>query len=244
MTTDDHARAPGIPIDRLDDLAMLGSLAAFADDGAEALGELASTVSRFRRPAKHEVVREGEVADGLYVVLRGRVHLTRTLPGGREIILGSLGPGEMFGETSVAGTLSATSTAVTALPSELARIPQEAAMRHVLRHPASMRGLMCTLARRMADVEAVASDLALCDVESRLRRTLVQLARRQGRPALEDEGWVLAPVPTQTELARMVGSCRETVSRTLTAMARAGELMTRGRRMTVGSALMARYPQA
>ena len=77
MTTDDHARAPGIPIDRLDDLAMLGSLAAFADDGAEALGELASTVSRFRRPAKHEVVREGEVLDAASA--DSRVHGVRAL---------------------------------------------------------------------------------------------------------------------------------------------------------------------
>ena len=239
-----QANLAPIPIDRMDDAAMLASVPAFASDGAEALRRLAQSVTRARRPAKTVIVREGESVDAVYVVLRGRVHLTRALSGGREIILASLGPGELFGEAAVLGSCLATSSAVSSLPTELARLPVEAIVDHARCAPQAMRGLMATMARRMADVEAVASDLALCDVESRLRRTLVQLARRQGRPALEDDGWVLAPVPTQSELARMVGSCRETVSRTLTAMARAGELMTRGRRMTVGADLMARYPQA
>ena len=80
--------------------------------------------------------------------------------------------------------------------------------------------------------------LALCDVEERLRRTLVRLAKRQGRHSPADDGWILAPVPTQSELARMVGSCRETVSRTLSSMARSGLLSSSGRRMILGEMLM------
>ncbi len=234
-----------IPIDRVDDMGMLESLAAFRGTSPEDLGVLAKQVARLSRAAKAVVLREGELADGLYVVLRGRVHLTRALPGGREIILGSLGPGELFGETVVVDNLTMTSSAITSLPTELARIPAEKVAAFAVAHPEVLRGLMGSLAARMSDVEAVASDLALCDVEARLRRLLVQLARRQGRPAMEaDEGWVLAPVPTQSELARMVGSCRETVSRTLTSMAKAGDLIARGRRLTVRPQLMARFPLA
>jgi CRP/FNR family cyclic AMP-dependent transcriptional regulator len=46
-------------------------------------------------------------------------------------------------------------------------------------------------------------------------------------------------VPTQSELARMVGSCRETVSRTLSAMARDGLVTSRGRRMVLANSLLA-----
>lgn len=224
---------------------MLGSLAAFRGTNTEYLSSLSKDVVRMSRRAKSVVLREGELADGLYVVLRGRVHLARSLPGGREIILGSLGPGQLFGETVVIEHLVMTSSAITSLPSEIARIPADALTAFTVAHPESLRGLMGSLAARMSDVESVASDLALCDVESRLRRLLVQLARRQGRPAIEaGEGWVLAPVPTQSELARMVGSCRETVSRTLTSMAKAGDLIARGRRLTVRPQLMARFPVA
>jgi CRP-like cAMP-binding protein len=48
----------------------------------------------------------------------------------------------------------------------------------------------------------------------------------------------LAPVPTQSELARMVGSCRETVSRTLSAMAKNGLVSSSGRRMVLDARLM------
>ena len=51
-------------------------------------------------------------------------------------------------------------------------------------------------------------------------------------------GWILAPVPTQSELARMVGSCRETVSRTLSAMARNGLVSGSGRRMILNDSLV------
>ncbi len=234
-----------IPIDRMDELAMLATLPAFRGTESRELATLATKLVRLSRPAKSLILRERELADGLYVVLRGRVHLARSLPGGREIILGSLGPGEIFGETVVVDNLAMTCSAITSLPSELARIPGEVVSAFTVAHPESLRGLMGSLAARMSDVEAVASDLALCDVESRLRRLLVQLARRQGRPAMEAaEGWVLAPVPTQSELARMVGSCRETVSRTLTSMAKAGDLIARGRRLTVRPQLMARFPSA
>ena len=97
---------------------------------------------------------------------------------------------------------------------------------------------MKLMSRKLRDVESVASGLALCDVEERLRQTLVRLAKRQGRHSPADEGWILAPVPTQSELARMVGSCRETVSRTLSSMARSGLLSSSGRRMILGETLM------
>jgi CRP-like cAMP-binding protein len=94
---------------------------------------------------------------------------------------------------------------------------------------------------KLRDIESVASSLALYDVEERLRRTLVRLAQRQGRrssTAAGSSGWILAPVPTQSELARMVGSCRETVSRTLSAMARDGLVSSSGRRMILDPRLL------
>jgi CRP-like cAMP-binding protein len=75
-------------------------------------------------------------------------------------------------------------------------------------------------------------------VEERLRRTLARLVKRQGRRGPASTGWILAPVPTQSELARMVGSCRETVSRTLTAMARSGLVSASGRRMILDDKIM------
>lgn len=232
------AKRTAIPLERLPVDQMLRVVEPFCACSEAQLERISRDLARARRPARAVVLREGTPSDGLYLVLRGRVNLVRAAEGGRDIILASLGPGEVFGEGCVVAGSSATTTALTATPVELARVPAEL-MRELIGQDAGLTmRLMKILARRLSDVEGVASGLALCDVEERLRRTLSQLARRQGRPEPSAEGWILAPVPTQSELARMVGSCRETVSRTLSALAREGHLSASGRRMILKESFM------
>ncbi|MGB1700983.1 MAG: Crp/Fnr family transcriptional regulator, partial [Nannocystaceae bacterium] len=150
-----HSRVSSIPIDRLSDADVLASLAPFRGLAPTQVQVLVDNMVRTSRTAKTVILREGEIADGLYIVLRGRVHLTRSLPGGREIILGSLGPGELFGETVAVEHLAMTSSAVASLPSEVARISGETIATLTREHPETLRGLMASLAARMSDVESI-----------------------------------------------------------------------------------------
>ena len=218
--------------------AMLACVSPFTTTSREELEFLARASQRHRKGAAQLILREGVPSDGLYVVLRGRVNLVREGAAGRDLILSSLGPGGVFGEACVMDHEGMSTSAVSAVASEFVRIPGEVVREHVRRDPATMIQLMRLLNEKLREAELVASGLALCDVEERLRRTLARLARRQGRPAPADAGWILAPVPTQSELARMVGSCRETVSRTLSTMARNGQLSSSGRRMLLADSVM------
>ncbi|PRQ09932.1 Crp/Fnr family transcriptional regulator [Enhygromyxa salina] len=217
---------------------MLACIEPFTVARNEELELLARAVVRSRKASGTVLLREGQHPDGLSVVLRGRVNLLRAVDGGRDIILSSLGPGDVFGEACAVEGVGASTTAVTAVASDIARIPSDLLMAHLRREPNTMVRMMRLMSQKLCDVESVASGLALCDVEERLRQTLVRLAKRQGRHSPADDGWILAPVPTQSELARMVGSCRETVSRTLSSMARSGLLSSSGRRMILGENLM------
>ena len=217
---------------------MLACIEPFTVARTEEIELLARAVVRSRKSSGTVLLREGQQPDGLSVVLRGRVNLVRAVDGGRDIILSSLGPGDVFGEACAVEGVGASTTAVTAVASDIARIPSDLLMAHLRREPNTMVRMMRLMSQKLCDVESVASGLALCDVEERLRQTLVRLAKRQGRHSPADEGWILAPVPTQSELARMVGSCRETVSRTLSSMARSGLLSSSGRRMILGENLM------
>ncbi len=193
---------------------------------------------RLRKSSSSVIVNEGQIPDGFYIVLRGRVNLVRVADGGRDLILAVLGAGDVFGEECAIGAVGMSTTAVAAVQTELLRIAPEAVVEHLKREPETMLRLMRLQNDKLRDVESVASGLALCDVEERLRRTLRRLARRQGRRVDSSNSWILAPVPTQSELARMVGSCRETVSRTLSAMARRGMVSSSGRRMILKDSLM------
>lgn len=237
MTGTDERR-PTIPLERMPTEAMLACVEPFTAARPAEIEALARGVVRLQKPAGTVLLREGQLPDGLYVLLRGRVNLVRQADGGRDLILCSLGPGELLGEGAAFDGMTASTTGLTAVSSELIRIPSELLAAHVRREPSTLTRLVRVVSERLREVESVASGLALCDVEERLRQTLARLARRQGRRAHQSQGWILAPVPTQSELARMVGSCRETVSRTLSAMSKSGLLTSSGRRMILHDALM------
>ena len=114
-------------------------------------------------------------------MLRGRVNVLRAADGGRDLILSALGPGEVFGEACAFGNVTMSTTAVAAVQSELLRVSPEALIEHLRREPETVLRLMRLQGEKMREVEAVASGLALCDVEERLRRTLGRLARRAAR---------------------------------------------------------------
>ncbi|MEZ4384336.1 MAG: Crp/Fnr family transcriptional regulator [Nannocystaceae bacterium] len=202
---------------------------------------LARAAVRMRKPSGTTVLGEGQPSDGLYIVLRGRVNLVRVADGGRDLILSALGPGDAFGEVCAFGGGNMSTSAVAAVHTELLRVPGELLSEHLRREPETLMRVARLQHERLREIESVASGLALCDVEERLRRTLARLAARQGRRVSPSEGWILAPVPTQSELARMVGSCRETVSRTLSAMARSGLVTASGRRMILDNELISQY---
>jgi len=235
---DSDTKRTNIPLERMETADVLACVEPFTAARPGELELLGRTAVRLRKAPGSVLVSEGQTPDGLYIVLRGRVNLLRAADGGRDLILAALGPGEVFGEACAFGGLTMSTTAVAAVQSELLRIPPEALVEHLRREPETMLRLMRLQSDKLREVEAVASGLALCDVEERLRRTLARLARRQGRRGPASTGWILAPVPTQSELARMVGSCRETVSRTLTAMARSGLVSASGRRMILDDKIM------
>lgn len=239
MTID--SRPHTIPLERMTTGDVLSCVEPFTAARPQEIEVLAQAAVRIRKPAGAPILEEGHAPDGLYIVLRGRVNLVRAGEGHRDLILMSIGPGDVLGETCAFDrTLNATA-ALAAVPVEVLRIPADVLAAHLRREPETMMRLMQLMTDKLRDIESVASSLALYDVEERLRRTLVRLAQRQGRRSSTgagSSGWILAPVPTQSELARMVGSCRETVSRTLSAMARDGLVSSSGRRMILDPRLL------
>jgi CRP-like cAMP-binding protein len=98
------------------------------------------------------------------------------------------------------------------------------------------------MAKRLRRADQTIAQLALCDVNERLVWQLVTLAREEG--VNSPEGLLVRRRPTQQELANMIGSCRETISRAFNQLARDGLIIPRGRAMVVTPALMAQVAKA
>ncbi len=183
-----------------------------------------------------------EVGNALFILIKGRARSVIFGENGREMTLANLKPGDFFGETALLDNKPHPTNVVAEDDVTLMVLGQEAFQAHLKASPQTALQLLRELAGRLRHSNDLVESLALHDVSSRLTRTLVALAEEQGE-ALGD-GLLLRRRPTQQALANMVGTCRETVSRTLTALARRGLVAARGRSLLLSGTLLSSMEEA
>jgi CRP/FNR family transcriptional regulator len=174
---------------------------------------------------------EGDAGDRLYVVLDGKIKLTRTAPDGRENLLSVLGPGEMFGELSLFDPRPRTASAVAVTDSRLAAVGHDNLRHWLTGRPDVAMHLLRALAQRLRRANDVTADLVFTDVPGRVAKNLLDLAERFGNQ--EADGLHVHHDLTQEELAQLVGASRETVNKALADFAARGWLQISARSVLI-----------
>ena len=181
--------------------------------------------------ARHVIFREGDASDTCYIVRNGHARAIRAHGDGRTITLAHFGPGDIFGELAMFDDERRSATVET-----LERLDAIAVlgpdMRRLLReHPDIAVKLVISLGRRLRAANERISRQSFQTVQSRVAGVLGQLVdQAQGEGAAA--GDVLVTV-TQADVAKLAGSSRESASRFLAVLERAG-VVTQGRgRLTV-----------
>ena len=195
--------------------------------GRESIARLA--IDR-KAPAGQIVVRDGDPADGFYVILDGKVKVYKLAPDGRQQILHVFGPGQAFAEAARFAGETFPAFAETLAESRLAFFPRERFLKGLGENPALAFGLIASLARLCRRLTGLVEQIALTDVAGRLARYLTDLARRKGVP-LEKGRTVRLDIPTG-ELARQIGTVPETLSRGLARLAAADMIAVDGKVIT------------
>jgi CRP-like cAMP-binding protein len=218
-TTDDEA------------VALLSGVPVFEALGPRELGQIAQLAVPRRFPAGHVVFREGDASDTCYIVRTGHARAIREHPDGRSITLATFGPGDIFGELAMFDDekRSATIEAIDAVEALAILGPD---MRRLMRqHVEIAVKLVVALGRRLRAANERLARQSFQTVQSRVATVLAQLvdqARAEGAP--ETDVLITA---TQADLAKLAGSSRESASRFLATLERAG-VITQGRgRLTV-----------
>jgi CRP/FNR family transcriptional regulator len=183
---------------------------ALDEQGAKALR---SNVTEVRLARGQTLFNEGEVGDRLYVVLEGKIKLTRTAPDGRENLLSVLGPSEMFGELSLFDPRPRTASAIAVTECRLAGLGHDDLRPWLTGHPEVGVHLLRALAQRLRKTNESMADLVFTDVPGRVAKALLDLAERFGQPS--ENGLHVHHDLTQEELAQLVGASRETVNKAL-----------------------------
>jgi len=217
-----NAANPGeeVPVDHADDVLRRAPLfAALDDEGAAALqaGVTIVEISRAER-----LFEEGASGNQLYVILDGKIKLTRAAADGRENLLSVLGPGEMFGELSLFDPRPRTASAVAVTDSRLGALAHDDLRSWLTGRPDVALHLLQALAQRLRRANDVMADLVFTDVPGRVAKALLDLAGRFGES--QPDGLHVNHDLTQEELAQLVGASRETVNKALADFAARGWL--------------------
>jgi CRP/FNR family transcriptional regulator len=192
-------------------------------------GELAGVaeVAVPRRFEAGEVVfREGDEGDTCYIVRSGRVRAIRSHSDGRSLTLAHFGPGEFFGELSMFDDEPRWATAETLQETEAIAI-LGGDMRRLLReHPEIAVKLIASLGRRLREANERLARQSFQTVQSRVASVLIRLVA-DSQQLEETDGQVLI-ASTQADVAELAGTSRESASRFLAVLERAG-IVTQGR---------------
>ncbi len=196
-----------------------------------------SELERFSRvavprsfPGGTRVFHEGDHSDACYIVRTGNFRVTREHSDGRAITLANLGPGDIFGELAMLDG-EVRSASVEALnDGELLALPAIDVRSLLARHPDITVKLVAALTRRLRMANERISRQSFQTVPSRVAGVLSQLIAEEA-PLGDGEGVTIRM--NQVDLAQLAGTSRESVSRFLAELERAGVVRCGRGRVTV-----------
>ena len=190
-------------------LVVLRNVPLFSGLDESELQRLSQVAVRRRAGRNEQVVRAGEDAESLIVLLTGRTKVTNFDEEGREIILAWLGPGEFFGEMGLIDGSPRSASVVAVEPCELLAIGKSEFQRCMQENFQVAQKLMQILVRRLREADRNIESLALLDVYGRVSRLLLDMS--------EDENGkrVVRQKISKQDMARMIGASREMVSKVM-----------------------------
>jgi CRP/FNR family cyclic AMP-dependent transcriptional regulator len=213
------------------DVEVLGRAPLFEALDEEGARALRATVTEVDLSRGQTLFSEDQEGDRLYVILEGKIKLTRTAPDGRENLLSVLGPSEMFGELSLFDPRPRTASAIAVTEGRLAALSHSDLWPFLKGHPEIGIYLLRALAQRLRRTNEIMADLVFTDVPGRVAKALLDLAERFGQPT--ETGLHVHHDLTQEELAQLVGASRETVNKALADFAQRGWLRIEARAVQV-----------
>lgn len=187
--------------------------------------KLLSQIVREKNYEKDQTIfNEGDVADGLYVVEDGRVKIYKISFEGKEQILHIFGAGEPFGEVAVFAGMKFPAYAQSMEESKILIFPRLDLVELIRKNPDLAMDILAVLSLRLRQFTHLIEDLSLKEVPTRLAAHLLYLSDKTDSRQLELQ-------VTKGQLASLLGTIPETLSRILTRMKTTGLIEIDGRRI-------------
>lgn len=201
---------------------------------AGALHERIAALAMRRAYAEGAIIfMRGDPGDSLCGVVRGRVRISVSRPGGKEVFLNIMTPGETFGEIALLDGEPRTATATAMVRTELFIIPREQFLHLLGSEPQLAAHLIQLLCRRVRWTAQLMEDSALLTVPARVAKRLLSLARLHGRQTASGTKLNIS----QEELAQFLGLSRQIVNQHLQGWKAKGWILAGRGNVTIANVL-------
>ena len=173
----------------------------------------------------------GDRSEALFMLKNGRVQIYKVAPDGWEFTLAVVDAGTMFGEMALTAQRMREAYAEAMEPTDVCILKNEDLEHLVRENPEVGLRMIRVLGERLRLCEARLEDIGLKDVPARLASLILQLAESEG--VMTPEGPKIPTHYTHRQLATMIGSSRESVTRAFTKLQKAGAVELRRRHVYV-----------
>jgi CRP/FNR family transcriptional regulator len=184
--------------------------------------DLTQNSQQLRFTKGQRIFSEGDEGSGLYVVLTGQVKIFKLSSGGKEQILHIFGPGNPFGEIAMFAGESFPANAEAFSDCRVLFFSRDGFIRCIREDPSLAFNMLAVLSRRLRKFAALIEDLSLKEVPGRLAAYLLFLSRQKG--GAEEVRLEFS----KGQLASLLGTIPETLSRILAKMSRQGFIEVSG----------------
>jgi CRP/FNR family cyclic AMP-dependent transcriptional regulator len=206
---------------------VLKTVPLFAAFSEQQIATLLNYVQHRSFPRNVFVMQAGDETDALYVILSGKVKVVISDDQGREVILGTMGSQEYFGEMGILDDQPRSASVYTQEPCEVLRLSKAGFMSCLKENSEVAMLVIRNLVKRLRDADRKIESLALVDVSGRVARLLMDMAQ-------EVDGRLVVPrMPAKQEIARMIGASREMVSRVVKDIEQRGLIRTERRSVVI-----------
>jgi CRP/FNR family transcriptional regulator len=195
----------------------------------EHLADLKAVVLEKTYGRGETIFLDGEDGDGFYVVLEGKVKVSKLSAEGKEQILHIFGPGEPFGEVPVFAGKPFPANAQTLAKSVLAFFPKKRFIALINANPSLALNMLAVLSSRLRQFTVQVENLSLKEVPERLATYLLLLSREQANP-----NEVTLPI-SKGHLASLLGTIPETLSRIFAKMSAEGLIKVSGKQILINN---------
>jgi CRP/FNR family cyclic AMP-dependent transcriptional regulator len=179
------------------------------------------------------IVIEEEAGTNLYLILEGKVKISRISDDGREVILSILTEGDFFGEMSVIDGSTRSANVTSNDTSELIVIKRDNFLNLLREIPQISINLLEELVARLRRSDQQIKALSLQDAVGKVASAILRLAENEG--IIKNNEVTLNKVPSQQDLANMAGTSRETISRVLKSLAKDNYLQKDGNKIIISA---------